>query len=238
MRPAGGHQRAIVDDVPSEPRLLWCERSIGGPVTAFEFFFSFYGLLLGLSVAALVSGFAQVLHERDRVRFGWLTPMLAIFVALDLATFWNQAWVFFRGAPFNPVLLLIGLVIAATFYIAASVTFPRVSAEGVEAQIDLDAHFWAHRRVVFGCVLAANALVWVLLGILAAADPQWAAVWSPRLVAGVVIFAVATATAAFAPSRKVVITALLIVLGYTLWNMARAGAILIAAGGWSPAVGS
>ena len=206
-------------------------------MSAFEFFFSFYGLLLGLSVAELVGGFSRVLHERHRVRFGWLTPLLAVFVAVDLATFWNQAWRFFRGAPFNPALLLIGLVIAATFYVAASITFPRVTAEGVETRIDLDDHFWAHRRVVFGCVLAANAMVWTLLGLLALADPAWAAFWTPRLLIGVAVFAICTATAAFASSRPVVVGALLIVLAYTLWNMVRAGAILIANGAWLPAAG-
>ena len=202
----------------------------------FEFFFSFYGLLLGLSVAELTGGFARLLHERQRVRFGWLTPLLAVFVALDLATFWVQAWRFFRGAPFNPALLLIGLAIAATFYIAASVTFPRVTAEGVETRIDLDDHFWAHRRVVFGCVLAANAMVWLLLGVLALADPAWAAFWTPRIVFGVILFAACTATAAFAPRRGVVIAALVVVLAYTLWNMVRAASQLIAAGAWSPPV--
>lgn len=206
-------------------------------MSAFEFFFSFYGLLLGLSVAELVGGFARVLHERQRVRFGWLTPLLAVFVAVDLATFWNQAWVFFRGAPFNPALLLIGLVIAATFYVAASVTFPRVSAEGVEARIDLDEHFWSHRRVVFGCVLAANAIVWLLLGALALVDAEWAAVWSPRLMIGVCVFAIGSAAAAFAPDRRVVIAALLVLFGYTLWNMARSGASLVASGLWSPMTG-
>ena len=128
-------------------------------------------------------------------------------------------------------------MIAATFYVAASITFPRVTAEGAEARIDLDAHFWAHRGVVFGCVLAANAMVWALLGLLALADPAWAAFWTPRLLIGVALFAVTTATAAFAPSRRVVVAALLIVLAYTLWNMVRAGAILIANGAWLPATG-
>jgi hypothetical protein len=205
-------------------------------VSDFEFFFSFYGLLLGLSVAELTGGFARLLHERHRVRFGWLTPLLALFVAIDLATFWNQAWRFFRDAPFNPALLLVGLMIAATFYVAASVTFPRVTAEGVETRIDLDEHFWAHRRVVFGCVLAANAMVWLLLGLLALADPVWAAFWTPRLIFGVVLFAVCNLTAAFAPWRALVIGALIVVLAYTLWNMVRAGFQLIAAGGWSPAI--
>lgn len=206
-------------------------------MSAFEFFFSFYGLLLGLSVAELTGGFARLLHERHRVKFGWLTPLLAAFVALDLVTFWNQAWVFFRGAPFNPALLLVGLVIAATFYVAASITFPRVTAEGVETRIDLDEHFWAHRRVVFGCVLAANAMVWALLALLAFADPAWAAIWSPRVIVGSCLFAVTTATAAFAPWRPVVIASLLLVLLYTLWNMVRAGSALIGAGVWSPMFG-
>jgi hypothetical protein len=207
-------------------------------LSAFEFFFSFYGLLLGLSVAELVGGFSRVLHERQRVRFGWLTPLLALFVAVDLVTFWNQAWVFFRGAPFNPVLLLLGLVIASTFYIAASVTFPRVSAEGVETRIDLDEHFWAHRGLVFGCVLAANAMVWLLLGALALSDPAWAAVWTPRIIVGVVVFALCTSVAAFARNRRVVIGALLLVLAYTLWNMVRAAGILLASDGWLPAIGN
>lgn len=202
----------------------------------FEFFFSFYGLLLGLSVAELTGGFARLLHERNRVRFGWLTPLLALFVAIDLATFWNQAWRFFRDAPFNPALLLVGLMIAATFYVAASVTFPRVTAEGVETRIDLDEHFWAHRGVVFGCVLAANAMVWILLGLLALADPAWAAFWTPRIIFGVILFAVCNLMAAFAPQRWLVIGALLVVLVYTFWNMVRAASQLIAAGAWSPPV--
>ncbi|MBX9707989.1 MAG: hypothetical protein K2X61_08670 [Caulobacteraceae bacterium] len=202
----------------------------------FEFFFSFYGLLLGLSVAELTGGFARLLHERNRVRFGWLTPLLALFVAIDLATFWNQAWRFFRDAPFNPALLLVGLMIAATFYVAASVTFPRVTAEGVETRIDLDEHFWAHRGVVFGCVLAANAMVWILLGLLALADPAWAAFWTPRIIFGVILFAVCNLMAAFAPQRWLVIGALLVVLLYTFWNMVRAASQLIAAGAWSPPV--
>lgn len=75
-------------------------------MSAFEFFFSFYGLLLGLSVAELVGGFARVLHQKARVRFGFLTPLLAVFVAVDIATFWNQAWSIFRFAPFNMALLV------------------------------------------------------------------------------------------------------------------------------------
>lgn len=208
-------------------------------MSAFEFFFSFYGLLLGLSVAELVGGFARVLHERERIRFGWLTPALALFVAIDIATFWNQAWVIFRGAPFNTFLLIVSLSIAATFYVAASVTFPRVSAEGAHERIDMDAHFWAHRKLVFGCILGANLIVAVMVIILAQADPGFAKLASSvSLWTGVTIFVVGTATAAFAPWRRVAVAALAVVLLYSLWQMTKSAAALAAAGGWAPITGA
>ena len=208
-------------------------------MSAFEFFFSFYGLLLGLSVAELVGGFARVLHERERIRFGWLTPALALFVAIDIATFWNQAWVIFRGAPFNTFLLIVSLSIAATFYVAASVTFPRVSAEGAHERIDMDAHFWTHRKLVFGCILGANLIVAVMVIILAQADPGFAKLAkSVTLWTGVAIFVVGTATAAFAPWRRVAVAALAVVLLYSLWQMTKSAAALAAAGGWSPITGA
>ena len=203
-------------------------------MSAFEFFFSFYGLLLGLSVAELVGGFARVLHERQRVRFGWLTPMLAIFVAMDVATVWSQAWTIFRGAPFNLSLLFAGLVVAGTFYVAASVTFPRVTAEGVSDRIDLDEHFWAHRRLVFTCVLVANLIVATLFIGLASLNSGFAELMTARLWIGVAIFVLGTATAAFARWRRVAIAALALVLIYSVWNVVRSAAALIAAGGWSP----
>ena len=207
-------------------------------MSAFEFFFSFYGLLLGLSVAELVGGFARVLHERERVRFGWLTPLLAAFVALDVATFWNQAWGIFRGAPFNHALLIAGLIIAATFYIAASVTFPRVVAEGSDRRIDLDDHFWAHRRLVFGCILAANVIVGAMFSALMTVDAGFAAMSSTRLWIGFGVFFFGTAIAGFAPWRRVVIAALLVLVAYSLFNVARSALALFAAGGWSPATGA
>ena len=111
-------------------------------MSAFEFFFSFYGLILGLSVAELLGGFARTLNRNPRPRFGLLTPLLVVFAALDVTTFWFQAWIIFRPAPFNLALLMLGLVIAGLFYISATLVFPR-DEDQVE---DLDAHFWRNKR--------------------------------------------------------------------------------------------
>ena len=59
---------------------------------SFEFFFSFYGLLLGLSAVEVAKGLANALGVRERIRIGWLTPLLAAFVLLDITSFWLFAW--------------------------------------------------------------------------------------------------------------------------------------------------
>lgn len=203
-------------------------------MSAFEFFFSFYGLLLGLSVAELVGGFSRVLHERQRIRFGWLTPLLAVFVAIDIATFWNQAWVIFRGAPFNFALLVLGLLVAGTFYVAASVTFPRVTAEGVETRVDLDDHFWAHRRIVFACVLAANLIVAATFFLVTGLTGEIARIaLGPVFWIGMAIFIGGTAIGALSPGRKWVIGALVVLVAYHIFTTGRSLTALVQAGGWS-----
>ena len=93
-------------------------------MSAFEFFFSFYGLLLGLSVAVIATGAARAFKHRKTVRVGWLTTLLATFVALDIATFWDAAWNNFRHLSFSYGLIVAGLVIATVYFIAASLLFP------------------------------------------------------------------------------------------------------------------
>ncbi len=202
-------------------------------MSAFEFFFSFYGLLLGLSVAELVGGFSRVLHRRRVVRFGWLTPLLAVFVAVDIVTFWNQAWVIFRFAPYNMALLVVGLVVAAVFYVAASVTFPGRDPV-VDPSMDLDDHFWTHRRTVFLCVLIANLMVVVVFFSNAALNGELIrSMQSPIFWVGLTIFIGGTSIGAFVRSRKVVVLALIVLVAYHGFNVTRSAHSLISNGGWS-----
>ena len=128
---------------------------------AFEFFFSFYGLLLGLSVAAIATGAATAVQKRKQIRIGWLTPLLALFVALDIASFWDAAWTNFRHLPFSYGLLVAGLAIALVYFIAASLVFPNEIEEGQS----LDDHFWSNKTIVLALLIVANLLgVGAMLG--------------------------------------------------------------------------
>ena len=133
-------------------------------MSAFEFFFSFYGLLLGLSVAVIATGAARAFKHRKTVRVGWMTTLLAVFVALDIATFWDAAWANFRHLPFSYGLLVGGLAIAAVYFIAASLVFPDDS----DKPTSLDEHFWANKRAVLVLLILAN-----LLGLAGALAANW-----------------------------------------------------------------
>lgn len=123
-------------------------------MSPFEFFFSFYGLLLGLSVAVLAAGAARAFKHRKTRPVGWLTPLLAVFVALDIATFWDAAWVNYRSLPVSYGMLVGGLVVAVVYYIAAALVFPDDSDEPGP----LDAHFWANKRATLVLLILANLL--------------------------------------------------------------------------------
>jgi hypothetical protein len=123
-------------------------------MSAFEFFFSFYGLLLGLSVGVLATGSARAFKHRKSQPVGWLTPLLAVFVALDVATFWESAWVNYRTLPFSYGLLVGGLVVAVIYFIAAALVFPDES----DPPAPLDEHLWTHRRAILCLLIAANLL--------------------------------------------------------------------------------
>lgn len=197
---------------------------------AFEFFFSFYGLLLGFSVAELVGGFARLLDSRRQVKFGLLTPLLALFVAIDIASFWNQAWVIFRPAPYNYALLILGLVVASTFYVAATQVFPRE----LKAGESLDDHFWAHRKLVLLSVLAANMLIaLVFLGLVSINGEIARLNLGPVFWVGTTLFMIVTLVAALAPWRWVPPIALAILLAYQGWQIVRSAEALVSRGGWS-----
>src|SRR5688572_30005008 len=113
-------------------------------MSPFEFFFSFYGLLLALSVAVVASGAVKALKSRPLRQMGWLTPLLAVFVLTDIASFWSWAWDSMRSMPFSYGLLLIGMVIALIYFFAASFVFP----EDGEKWETLDDHYDARKRIV------------------------------------------------------------------------------------------
>jgi uncharacterized membrane protein len=120
----------------------------------FEFIFALFGLLLGLSLAEVLTGFARAVEWKLRpgstVRIGALTPLLGAFVLLNLLSFWQAAWNSREIIAVSRHSLLAVMTFAGSYYLAASLVFPR----GAEAEPDFDGHFLRVRRIVIGVMFA------------------------------------------------------------------------------------
>lgn len=126
-------------------------------MSGFEFIFALFGLLLGLSIVEVLGGLARSIEARLRpgatVRIGWLTPLLGIFVLLDLLSFWQAAWTTRDVIEVSSHSLMAVTLFASAYYLAAHLVFPRDPAEHRE----LDSHFFRVRRIVLGVMLALLA---------------------------------------------------------------------------------
>ena len=121
--------------------------------------FSLFGLLLGLSLAAVLSGFVRVIRMRPRVHMGWLTPLLGLFVMLDLTSFWHGAWRAQRYVRPEYGFLFVALVVSSVYYLAASSVFPQSATTAAE----FDDHYFENRRWIFLAIGFCNLVVfgWV-----------------------------------------------------------------------------
>lgn len=135
----------------------------GGDMSAFEFFFGFYSLILGLAVVEVVSGFSKVLRSGGKVGLGYCTPLIALFILLDLVQFWNDTWFSYQNVEVNPAVLTVALGIASIYYLAASLLFP----DRADEWGDMDAYYDRHKRQVIGASIVANVSAGFVLPVIA-----------------------------------------------------------------------
>lgn len=129
-------------------------------MTVFEFVFSLYSLLFGLALAQVFGGFGNTLQERHKLKVGWLTPLLGLFVILDLTSFWEIGWQLrdmFQRPYF--LALMVVVLLAGIYYLAARLVFPRNFVEWP----DFDVYYFRHKQWVLGGILLCNVIAVVVL---------------------------------------------------------------------------
>lgn len=139
-------------------------------MSPFELVFAVFGLLLGLAVAEVLGGFSRALKLKRGtrpIRIGWLTPLLGIFVMLDLTSFWLLAWEARDQIGANYATLVGVLAIVGIYYLAATLIFP----DEPEEWPDFNDWYDKQNRLVIGGLLAANVGSWIGQGFLDAFTP-------------------------------------------------------------------
>lgn len=135
----------------------------------FDLLFAMLSLLLGLSIAELLSGFARVLRLQARqraaakgalrvddaddapppVRVGWLVPLLGAYVLLDQLSFFTAAFAFRDGLTANLFTLLVLTVVVGGYYLVATLVFPDEPGDWP----DFDRYYDEHNRLILGFAL-------------------------------------------------------------------------------------
>jgi hypothetical protein len=132
-------------------------------MSEFEFTMSLFGLILGLALAEGLGGLAKAMKASHRVRIGWPTALLGLFVSGDVVTFWMYGWWMRDLLPLSWPALFGGFLVTAVYFIAASLVFP----DDLEAWDDLNAHFDKQYRKVLGGILLCNIALLATVAALA-----------------------------------------------------------------------
>lgn len=121
----------------------------------FSFFFAFYGLILGLAVAELLSGFAGLVRARAVRKIDARTALLAIFTFLLLCATWIDAFKT-RGVTLDFGGLWAPILVATCYYLAATVIFPTDEAEFDRLDDYFSERKWFVVAMIFGAEIFLN----------------------------------------------------------------------------------
>lgn len=167
-------------------------------MNAFEFVFPLFALLVGLSMAEMLTGLANALKSKREVRVGWLTPLLGTLILINLAMFWQGSWEIQDAVTASSSTLLLVLVVGGTYYLAASMVFPLPGAN----VRDLDQHFMEHRRIPLLAIAACNLIYFIRVAMTTNQQigPLW---WAANM-----LFLALLLVAALAPDRRVILATL------------------------------
>lgn len=127
--------------------------------------FSLYAVVLGLTLAEVLTGLARTFRRRHNatldghreLRIGLLTPLLAIFLMLDITSFWIVAWTLRDSISVTPLVLTFGLFATGLYYVAGSWVFP----DADERTTNLDNYYFRQKSFVFGLIFASNLITYL-----------------------------------------------------------------------------
>src|SRR6218665_2122917 len=144
---------------------------------------------------------------RSQVRIGWLTPLLGLFVLVDLTSFWSAAWQSRELIPASYGMMLLGLLVTGLYYFSASMVFP----DKPEDWPDFDDWAARHKRQVLGGIFTCNVIATIALLL-----PRPEA-WGPTLFGTHGVLLTMMGIAAFARARWLSGVMLVAMIIFYLW---------------------
>ena len=129
----------------------------------FSLFFAFYGLILGLALTEILSGFGHLVRTRSLHRMEAQTALLAVFGFVAITTVWIDAFTTLPQVQLTFRSLWPPILTGTCYYLGATVIFPSNSAD-----FDRLAEYYAERKrfvitMFFACELLATYMALPLI---------------------------------------------------------------------------
>lgn len=118
-------------------------------MSSFEFYFSFFGLILGIAVANVAIGFGRLWRARRQVGIGACLPLLGVWLLCHAVLNWSSTWQSLQAVPVNPTSLFIGLLVSLPYVLVSTVMFP----EEADRTGSLDDFYLSHSRLVMAAMM-------------------------------------------------------------------------------------
>jgi hypothetical protein len=111
----------------------------------FDYLFSFYGLLLGIAVANVAIGFADMWRDCERIRVGTAPPLLACIVLLGGMNVWLTTWQSRHDVTLNGWQMLAAAGISLPYVFVSRAMFP---GQERQPESSLEEHYLKHRVLI------------------------------------------------------------------------------------------
>ncbi len=142
-------------------------------MSAFEYIFTFYGLLLGLAAANVATGFADKWRDRRQITVGVCTPLIAVIVLLGAMNLWLQFWNTREAAEIGAWHMIRLTGVALPYVFLSRAMFP-----GAGVATSLEDHYLEHRRLMLLALATSPTVSMIATTILQGGlRADWTTIW-------------------------------------------------------------
>lgn len=128
----------------------------------FDYLFSFYGLLLGIAVANVAIGFADMWRDCEKVEVGACPPLLASIVLFGGMNVWLTTWQTRHDVNVSGWQMLAAAGISLPYVFVSRAMFP---GQEKQPERSLEEHYLKHRILILA-VMTAPPIVSVVSKLL------------------------------------------------------------------------
>ena len=140
-------------------------------MNAFDYLFTFYGLLLGIAVANVAIGFADMWRDCGKFAVGYCPPLLGVIVMLGGMHVWLTMWHVRSNVTVGAWQMLAATGVAMPYVFISRAMFPGAERE---AERSLEDHYLRHRVLIL-LVLVVPPVVSLISKMVL--DRVWAHGW-------------------------------------------------------------